>query len=298
MAVEIFECKVDAVLNCGRWLYALTPSAQRVLDQELEGWARLLLGAPSWRNGAVCCCETGLLLTGFGRAVRSVAFRRARAWAMQSGDWYKQFFTHNNHIGCGLASASLAILESWGIVDWPSCATSHTTLESYQSYVDQILLGKCLEVRCGQLLSHKASVPYYTFQPNPGDLISICRSLHLSWRTQISLRVCCRVRAGIACFSSVFGKPSRADRPSPNQVCIFCGAGIRRNATKYAIGVCTVWLQLRAQFSTVCNLVGASADELCMSIMKVQLGQAGFVEAVELLSTIDDAATIHWNSRT
>ena len=296
MASEMFECKVDSVLNCGRWLFALAPSACRVLDQELECWARALLGAQAWRNGSVCCCEMGLLLTGHARAVRSVAFRRARAWAMKSGDWYKRFFLHNASTDIGWAAASLVLLGEWGVVDWPLCVAQYPTLGSYQAYVDQVLLRKCVAMRSEQVQSHNASIPYYTFQPHPADLLSTCRSLNFSWQLQLTLRGWCRVRAGIACLSSVFGKPSRADRPSPNQLCIFCRCGISRNATKHALAACKHWQELRGAFMSVRELVGLPADEVCTALLRTQPGDTGFAEAVTLFSRIDEGASLYWAS--
>ena len=87
LAMGIFEAKVESILNCNRWLFATAPGASQTLDDTLEHWARSLLGAPVWRNGGVSCCEVGWLLTGSARAVRSVALRRARLWALPLDDW-------------------------------------------------------------------------------------------------------------------------------------------------------------------------------------------------------------------
>lgn len=86
MALELFESKVDAVLNKGRWLYTLAPAAQCRLDNALDNWARLLLGADWWCNGAVCRSELGWLLSGMARGVKCVALRRARLYNLPPSD--------------------------------------------------------------------------------------------------------------------------------------------------------------------------------------------------------------------
>ena len=86
--------RLYGVLRPGRWLYCVCEEAEGWLDDMLCSWARQLLGIAPWRNGIAARWELGWLLSGMARAVRDVAKRRARIWALQDNDFYKTAFLH------------------------------------------------------------------------------------------------------------------------------------------------------------------------------------------------------------
>ena len=163
--------------------------------------------------------------------------------------------------------------------------------------MNDALLRTCISLRTEQAGHHKASVPYAVFQAVPVDNISLCRANNLPWRAQLSLRSWCRVRAGLVYLSSVNGRPSRPDRPSARQRCIFCNIGIRRNATVHALGICKNFDALRNAFILCHSLEGCSADAACTALLRTSPGVDGFMECLALFDAIDVAASRHWNSR-
>ena len=112
----------------GRWLYVLVPTAESALDEALERWARALLGADPWRSSAVARSEFGWHVSGFARAVRSLAFRRARLWARESADWYRSYFSHCQARNLGWACNGLRILSSGGVANWPAVSAENRSV--------------------------------------------------------------------------------------------------------------------------------------------------------------------------
>lgn len=289
VAMEIFELKVESVLRVGRWLYALACGAQARLNELFESWARSLLGADPWRNGGVARSELGWHLCGFARAVRCVALRRARLWSRGASDWYGTFFAHAGTLEVGWAHSSAALLQKWGVADWPEVASICPTYKSYQHYVSSVLLGSCSIELLASLRTHQAQVPYTTFQDSPSHVISEVRSLGFSWDVQIRLRGWFRLRAGLPCLRALHGRRSNAR----HQVCIFCGTGVR-NATVHAIGLCRVWGELRNIFLAALAGSPSSPDEICKSALGINARAAGFQEAVDLCYGIDRGASEFW----
>ena len=118
--MRLFECKVDSILTCTRWLWLRVPNAQEIVDKFFDEWSRLLLGADFWRHAAALQCELGWDLAGFARVVRDVAVRRFRVLSLPATDGYRRTFDHANELGCGWAAESAGLLVAWGVVSWPS----------------------------------------------------------------------------------------------------------------------------------------------------------------------------------
>lgn len=292
-AVELFEAKVDSVLNVGRWLYVLVPAAQSALDEALERWARALLGAEPWRSSAVARSELGWQLSGFARAVRSLALRRARLWARDTNDWYRSYFMHCHVRGLGWASSSLRILSSWGVADWPSVQDTCPTHASYVRLVQSSLTAACSSSLQAGLDAHGGQVPYTCFQACPSDLLSLSRRCDLPWSVQVKMRGWCRMRAGLPGLRSLHGRRSNARF----QRCIFCEGGVR-NATVHSLAVCGAWIDYRRAF-VVASMSGESlsAHQLTVAILGVHPGSPGFSEAVILCDAVDARATGFWKER-
>ena len=229
-AVGLFDAKVDAVLGKGRWLYALVPEAQARLDNAQDHWARMLLGADWWRNGAVCRSELGWSLSGFARAVRCVALRRARMWHLPANDWYLSFFAFNAAKSLGWAHASKCLLQVWHVPDWPEVWHVVPTYDGYKELITKKLQHNGAGSWAQEADKHSAQVPYRTFQRAPSDALSSIASLDLTWAQQLRVRSWCRLRAGLICLRNLHGRQSMAR----HQKGIFCGLCVR-NATKHVL---------------------------------------------------------------
>ena len=292
-AVELFESKVDSVLNVGRWLYVLVPTAKSALDEALERWARALLGADPWRSSAVARSELGWHLSGFARAVRSLALRRARLWARDSDDWYRSYFSHCQARNLGWARNSLRILSSWGVADWPAVSDICPTHASYAQLVQSTLVSACLPHLQAGLDNHGGQVPYCCFQTCPSDLLSLSRRYNLPWSVHIKMRGWCRMRAGLPLLRSLNGRKSNARF----QRCIFCGNGVR-NGSVHALAVCTFWANHRNAFITASGSpAGTSAHQLTVAVLGAHPGAPGFSAAVALADAVDERATSFWKER-
>ena len=78
VAVDLFDLEIDSLLACNRWLWVSCEVAPAFLDQFLEQCARNLLGADPWKNPSQLRSELGWHLSGWQRALRDAACRRAR----------------------------------------------------------------------------------------------------------------------------------------------------------------------------------------------------------------------------
>ena len=83
---ELFESKVDSLLDLGRWLFIMVEGAEQIVCEAYERWARTLLGAEWYRNAGTCSSELGCTMSGFHRIVLAVAMRRAKLWLSADGD--------------------------------------------------------------------------------------------------------------------------------------------------------------------------------------------------------------------
>jgi hypothetical protein len=289
LAMEIFEVKVESVLRCNRWLYALSPYAETCLDELFETWSRSFVGAEPWRNCGVARSELGWHLSGFARAVRCVALRRARLWSRGGSDWYVSFFAHTSALGVGWAGASARLLQKWGIADWSDVAGFCPTYASYKSYVTSVLVGTCSISLMTEVATHQAQVPYTTFQGAPSLAILEVRSLGLPWLVQLQFRGWLRLRAGLPCLRALHGRRSSAR----HQFCIFCGMGVR-NGTVHAVGLCSTWNEWRTAFFAASGFPPQNPDQTCKIVLGMSPRSTGFPEAVALCSKIDEGAAVYW----
>ena len=115
---ELFDTKVDSILDFGRWLFIMVPGAQELLDEFYDRASRLLLGADFWRNPGTCSSELAWQTSGYGRVVRSVALRRAKLWQTCESNWHALFFRMSACVDGSWSKTSEAILGKYSIMDW------------------------------------------------------------------------------------------------------------------------------------------------------------------------------------
>lgn len=92
IVVYMFDSRVEGIMPHGRWLWALSPGMENILEKVYLNWARSLLAPPSWRNGAVAAAELGWTHSGFPRACVDVAGLRAGLWVLDPHDFYQKIF--------------------------------------------------------------------------------------------------------------------------------------------------------------------------------------------------------------
>ena len=293
LAVELFEAKVDARVQPGRWLFALTDGVCALLDEQYDSWARGLLGAKPWNNAAVAASELGWSLSGTARAVKAVAFRRATIWQLQDDDIYKLAFLHAR--GAGTWSwKSLAMLQRWGVLDWPAWrASGSTSYVAYKVAVKAALVARSSLPRAPVLAQHRA--PYTCFQLCTSSALSDMLKGGLPWDVLVAARGWCRMRAGLTCLAARDGRPSSAIF----QECIFCGMGVedgrRRFAIIHCLGQCPHWNSWRSAF---CNELSSQGilgiRDTALSALRTLPFQPGFDVSVRWLDTVDTEASEWW----
>ena len=291
LAVLLFEAKIEASLAFGRWLLVDCPGVRVRLDGLFKKWARLLLGADSWRNGAVATSELGWGLGGFCRCVRSVALRRAKLLMLPPSDPYATIFRLASDRGIGWAETSRALLRKWGIPDWNSWA--FRSYVEYKSQVDAQLGIGFSEVWASHAAEHCGQVPYTFFQASPSQALRDAWSLRLPWDVQLALRSWCRLRAGLIMLRHIKGERSDAR----HQRCIFCD-GPSRNGTVHVLGVCGAWRTLRDGLLRAMGLVcSPEADEFTQAFFEVGVGSPVFSHVAMFAQDIDRRAESFWTDR-
>ncbi len=109
---ELFESKVDSLMDMGRWLFIMVEDAEKLVCEAYDRWARTLLGAEWYRNAGTCSSELGWSMSGYHRIVLAVAMRRAKLWSSGDGDWHRSFFIRATELDCGWAAKSLQTLRA------------------------------------------------------------------------------------------------------------------------------------------------------------------------------------------
>ena len=293
LAVALVEAKVDSLVACSRWLYAVGPGALDRLNDARESWSRLLLGADSWRNGTVCTSELGWDISGRGLGVIAVALRRKRMWTLPGDDLYRIVFCLADAGDVGWAAASKRLLEEWGIADSRHCA--NMSYDGYKSHVKQRVRAAEAPMWLAAVERHGAQVPYPVFQRKPSDAVNAVRLLcsgptPLDWDVQVGLRSWCRLRAGLLRLRARGGKRSDAKY----QDCIFCGRCIR-NATKHALAECAYWATWREAITAARpSFASLGADAFTKAVLECQPSSSAFPHIVRLADAIDRAAGSFW----
>ena len=239
---QLFEALVEGVMRFGIWLYATAPGAAEVLDDLYTSWARSLMGAAPWRNWATCVNEFGWQLTGQGRGIVDVAMRRFYLWTLPDGDIYKRVFLRSAEcIGDTWAKRSLALLEAWGVVDWPCWASPSRSKGTYKLYVKGVLQASCRGTIGAFAAHHTLPVSYVAIRNGPCTDLADGLAKGLPWYSLLLQRSLGRLRAGILEFAHLNGSRSNASR----RRCIFCEE-LTLSVNFHVLCVCGVWAEMRA----------------------------------------------------
>ena len=221
-----------------------------------------------------------------------MALCRARVWALDGNDLYKEAFLTAARLNVGWAEASRALLVQWGLQDWPD--TPALDYDDYKRYICQAVADRFLPSWRGAVARHTAQVPYSLIQGHPSDVLGRIGALELPWRTQISVRGWIRLRAGLVCLRHRNGRRSTARY----QMCIGCNCTVR-NATSHAIARCQCWSELReAIFAMWPGAQRMLVGQFTLAVLKCPPESLAFPSEVALAQSMDCMATRFWSGRT
>ena len=291
MVCELFDTKVDAIMDFGRWLFILVPCSQQRIDDFYDGWARTLLGADFWRNAGACASELGWQLSGFGRVVRSVALRRAKLWSLADVDWHASFFKMSLDLPGSWACVSGKLLEDWSIADWPSWNHHRKSMEHYKLYVDSVLATRYRASWTSIISRHRSHVPYHLFEPLPGTGIGRLQ-VHLPLASHVHVRSWCRLRCGLLCLSHLGGSRSAARF----QDCIFCKQSVRNNLV-HSLSLCPRWASRRTLLEEAAQLERRrGAQEFTLQCLRSDLPGEALICMLTWAAELDRGEYEFWRS--
>jgi len=290
---ELFETKINSILDFGRWLFILIPDARSLLGEFYDRSARLLLGADFWRNAGTCASELGWQLSGFQRVVKCVAMRRAKLWCMADTNWHATFFRMAAGTPGSWASVSADALAAHAIMDWPSWVGPGRTTDDYSCYVVQTLSQSFKYTWDSVVAKHRAHIPYYLSESHPGAGIRRWRGVDLTTKAQLSLRSWCRMRCGLLVLSHIGGKESDAR----HQYCIFCHE-CTRNASVHCLSLCQKWAARRSAAEPVLHLIAADgAQAFALACLRSDMSQQALETLAPWAAELDAASFDFWRGR-
>ena len=287
---ELFESKVDSLLDMGRWLFIVVPGSVSLIDEAYNRWARVLLEADWFRNAFTCSSELGWKHSGHDRVTLAVAMRRAKLWTSSESDWHRGIWLHAAAQQCGWAHQSLIYLQSAGITDWPDWATPGSTHEQYATYVKGVLRDRYVRIWREGVASHSVSPPYYVLEAGPGRLPGYLKSLDLPVSVELQSRHWCKLRCGLILLVHLGRRASKAKY----QDCIFCGQCTSK-PTVHCMSLCPSWRVLRQEFSNVVGLSPGDSHQLFASrCLSTCLESASLQIVVRWAAEIDVRAQQFW----
>ena len=296
LAVVLFEAKVDGVAQFGRWLIALAPNAESRLDQQYEAWAKALIGSPPWRNGVVAQYELGWCLSGYARAVKSMATRAAALSQFPSSDLVRTISSQSQAEGSWWTRAH-ATFKEWGLPTWHQWSQNGADIAVYKCRVEAILADRCKRQVEARLQAHQGEIPYGNFQASPSNALSMALRAGLPWEVLLGTRSWSKLRLGLLELSHRNGHRSRAKEQS----CLFCGRFTKR-ALWHCLGQCEHWQGRRRALLVVAghNDLPVEQQPRCSvwTILKAHPSSpAVFVEAVMWSRAVDRDAAEWWKTR-
>lgn len=287
---EIFESKVDGVLAFGRWLFILCPDAETILNDCYSRWARSLLGADFWRNPATCSSEMGWKLSGFGRVVVSVAMRRAKLF--MTSTWHSSFFLSASSTPGSWASRGAAVLNEWGVSDWPVWSGYPKSAEAYRVYVQGAVSRKLLAGWQATIRRHRSSIPYYEFETLPGVALSRLTGAALGCSTHMKVRSWCRLRCGLLRLAHTKGKFLDVRC----QDCIFCGLSTRKPLV-HCLSLCRHWAQYRGELEVLMGQVAHDGNHnFAIKCLRGDNSLQALVKMVEWAAELDREEFRFWST--
>ena len=287
---ELFESKVDSLLDMGRWVFIMVPDAELRINAAYDGWARSFLGAVWWRNAAVCASELGWCLNGYSRVVLAVAMRRAKLWV--DDGWHAQFFKLSGAAGCGWALRSSTVLEECGIVDWPVWCISHCPIvEDYCTYVKGVLHSRCKVAMAARIAKHHQRLPYDVLNPLQDNIPKLLHSLAMPHEVLMLVRHWCRLRCGLVSLRHMHGRDgSRA----LHQNCIFCEA-TTSHPLVHCIALCPRWQLFRADFRLAVPYSSSDRNqEFTRQVLGSNASRDGLIVAIRWAASLDYGASNFW----
>ena len=268
LAVSIFEVKVDAIMDHGRWLYVTGDNAKAHLDAMYATWAKALLGAPVWRNDGVSQLELGWRLTGYLRGVRAMVLRSARILLLPPGDLYRSVYECAREAPQSWHAKARAIMAVYNLPDFESAQKEGKSYAQYKTIITEQLYAHGTNELNSLAGAHRAVIPYNEFQVGPSAALKEINMLQLSWRTLLETRAWCRLRVGLL---------DLAHRGR----CLFCGAGVR-NPVVHVLGVCKRWVSFRVALG-----YDTTPDAFTKEVLGIQVGDLRFPALVQWLDEMD-----------
>ena len=287
VAAVVFEAKVDGSLAYGRWLSACVPEAEDLYEKCYGRWALLLLGGSPWRRPAAACSEMGWHLSGYARAVRSVALHRATLACRLGEDVYARSYTAAQDAPRSWNVRSRAMLEAVGL---PLFEQSQSlTYPKYKALVTDLLAAQTQARSLASLAESSARLPYTCVQSPVSTALQECREADLDWDTLISVRSWCRIRASLVEVSTRAGRRSIARV----QNCIFCGEPCR-NPIKHVVGNCTHFSAEREKFKRSYPGPLTSPEDVTLAVLQERPRGLLFKDALNLCTRVDREARKYW----
>ena len=180
---------------------------------------------------------------------------------------------------------SQAILEAKGVPDRPAAPDG-----VYDDIVAGCLRDAYTVTWRADVARHRAQVPYYLLESNPGATIQALRSAELSGETQYHLRSWCRMRCGFLCLRHLERRHSEAKY----QHCIFCHDRVR-NATVHVFSVCRCWDFLGLAFAAQTGLVaGDSHQKFTLAALKLGQSMDAMSIAFRWAAEVDKEQQMFW----
>ena len=261
IAVILFNLKVESVLRFGRWLWALPPAVQELLDLAYARWARQLLQAKPWCTATTCFYELGWPLSTADRVAFDVALARFKLWSNPQTLAGHLFATSHSLPG-SWACMSRTFLAQKGILDWPMWFEwGRERLGSYKHYVRQILQGdSCTD-------------------------LTIALQSSLPWNIMIAQQALIRLRRKYVALGHVDGRESRAKV----QQCIFCNKRYS-NTLLHVLCACPSFASSRTQ----CLL---HFDAMKLGVLFTSPDHGGFVPIAAFAAEVVGLADDYWRHR-
>jgi hypothetical protein len=286
---ELFESKVDSILDMGRWLFIMVPDIDTIIIGAYQKWARAFLGADFWRNADVCASELGWVLSGYARVILAVASFRAKCWA--DGGWHSQFFLMSEARGCGWAMQSSAMLRKHSLLDWPQWSTTGRNVAQYREYVKDTLCKAGLAALHEGISRHSQRLPYSVLEAGPGKVPALLRSLVLPADVSCLVRHWCRLRCGLIVLRHMGGREGNA----VHQSCIFCDAS-SAHPLVHCMALCPRWLTHRTALADVApGPSGETNQQLAIRTLRSSLTKQGLCIVIRWAAAIDDEAYHFWH---
>ena len=186
------------------------------------------------------------MLSGSGRVVFDVASRRMALWLFPDGDLYKAVSVRA-HVAAGVswARSSLALLDSWGLLDWPAwCASQPAGAKTQeQTNVQTLVEATCRGKLQDSLRHHARPFPLESLGPLPRTDLSRAMAEAVPWADLLGQRAAARLRCRVITLAHLRGRQSWAKE----QQCVLWQRPVR-SPTLHALGGRGSTQQLRSAF--------------------------------------------------